>query len=111
MPKKTTPDFLAVAFTQGNNNDKFDKADTVIAGISDANHDGVVSVGDTVTFGTIPDTDGTPLGAYTHADSSVQSVLLADIGRAHPVRLTSGVNLRETGLSRMGAGAEPGERT
>ena len=44
MPKKTTPEFLAVAFSAENNNGKFDKADTLIDAVIDSNSDGVVSI-------------------------------------------------------------------
>jgi hypothetical protein len=63
-----------VAFTDKNNNDSFDNADTLIAGIIDANNDGVVSVGDTVKWGTYPHLDGTSAGTFTHGDSPITDV-------------------------------------
>jgi hypothetical protein len=52
MPKS---DLLAVAFTDLNGNDKYNPGkDTLIAAIVDTNNDGIVSVGDTVQFGTYP---------------------------------------------------------
>jgi len=78
MPKKTTPEFLAVAFSAENNNGKFDKADTLIAAVIDSNSDGVVSIGDTVTFGSYPlNTDATAFGTFLHSDSAIVSVAAA----------------------------------
>ena len=77
MPKKTTPDFLAVAFTEENNNHKFDKHDTVIAAVIDTNNDGAVTVGDTVTFGDIPHLNGDAAGTFEGADTIITSVTLA----------------------------------
>ena len=72
-------DILAVAFTDLNGDHKFQaNKDALIAAVIDTNHDKTVSVGDTVTFGTFPHLDGTQAGTFTHADSTITFVTVAD---------------------------------
>jgi hypothetical protein len=59
-------DLLAVAFTDVNGNDKYNPhKDTLIAALVDTNHDGIVSAGDTIQFGSYPSVVG---GTYTGDD-------------------------------------------
>lgn len=80
MPKS---DLLAVAFTDLNGNDKYNPGkDELIAALVDTSNDGVVSVGDTVVWGTypaIPDgrNSGTG-GTYQSPDDTVTDVLIDD---------------------------------
>jgi hypothetical protein len=81
MPKGGKPnivtksDTLAVAYTDSNGNDKFDKKDVLIAAVVDGNHDNQVSVGDTVVFGKYPlNVDGTAFGKLQHDASPVVGV-------------------------------------
>jgi hypothetical protein len=66
---------LAVAFTDLNGDGKFSpNKDALIAELVDTNHDKVVSVGDTLHFGTYPlsiDGSTTVRGTFLHADSLV----------------------------------------
>jgi hypothetical protein len=80
MPKS---DLLAVAFTDLNGNDKYNPGkDTLIASLEDTNNDHVVSVGDTIHWGTypaIPDGSASGTGGtFTSADDTVTNVLLDD---------------------------------
>jgi hypothetical protein len=80
MPKS---DLLAVAFTDVNGNDKYNPGkDTLIASLVDTSNDHVVSVGDTIHWGTypaIPDGSASGTGGiYTSLDDTVTRVLLAD---------------------------------
>jgi hypothetical protein len=68
---------LAVAFTDQNGNHTYEPVkDTLIASLLDTNRDGVVSVGDTIHWGTYPTTfDGSgPRGNFTGPDELVQAV-------------------------------------
>src|SRR5262245_45840280 len=67
--------YLAVAFTDVNGNDKFDGKDKLIAGLVDTNKDHTASVGDTVTWGTYPHLSGNEAGAYLADDATVIAVL------------------------------------
>jgi hypothetical protein len=72
-------DLLAVAFTDLNGNDKYNQGkDTLIAALVDTNNDGVVSVGDTIQWGTYPKiADGSESGTggiYTSLDTLVTNV-------------------------------------
>jgi hypothetical protein len=72
-------EFLAVAWTDVNGNHNFDpNKDGLIAALVDTNNDHVVSVGDTVTFGTYPHLNGTQAGTFLGADTPVTSVQQAD---------------------------------
>ena len=67
--------FLTVAFTDLNGNGKFNaNGDALIAAVVDTNHDKIVSVGDTVTFGTYPHVNGTQAGTFQGADAIITSV-------------------------------------
>lgn len=67
--------FLAVAFTDVNGNNKFDGKDTLIAGLIDTDKSKDASVGDTVTFGTYPHLSGKEAGTYLSNDSLVTNVV------------------------------------
>src|SRR5262245_50516977 len=72
-------DLLAVAFTDLNGNHKYNAGkDTLIAALVDTNHDGVVSVGDTVHWGTypkLPDGSNSGVGGiFTSPDLTVTSI-------------------------------------
>ena len=66
--------FLAVAFTDINGNNKFDGKDTLIAGLIDTDKSKDASIGDTVTYGTYPHLSGKEAGTYLSNDSIVTSV-------------------------------------
>jgi hypothetical protein len=72
-------DFLAVAFTDVNGNNKYNPGkDTLIGALVDTNNDHTVSVGDTVVLGTYPasiyESASGPGGAYTILESTVINV-------------------------------------
>jgi hypothetical protein len=72
---------LAVAFTDQNGNHTYEPdTDLLIASLTDTNNDEVVSVGDTIHWGTYPTTfDGTGArGTFTISESLVTSVDDAD---------------------------------
>jgi hypothetical protein len=74
---------LAVAFTDLNGNDKYNPGkDTLIASLVDTNNDNIVSVGDTIHWGTYPAIpDGSESGTggvFLSSDSTVEEVLRAD---------------------------------
>jgi hypothetical protein len=67
-------DLLAVAFTDVNGNDKYNPhKDTLIAALVDTNHDGIVSAGDTIQFGSYPSVVG---GTYTGDDYVITGTAL-----------------------------------
>jgi hypothetical protein len=71
------PDLLTVAFTDQNGNHTYEAGtDLLIASLTDANRDGIVSVGDTIQMGTYPTSfDGsTPRGTFTIPEMSVTGV-------------------------------------
>src|SRR5262245_28026989 len=73
-------DLLAVAFTDLNGNNKYNpNKDTLIAALVDTSGDGVVSVGDTIQWGTypaIPDGSASGVGGiYTRVESTITNVV------------------------------------
>jgi hypothetical protein len=72
------PSLLAVAFTDQDGNHTYDPdTDLLIAALLDTNDDGIVSIGDTINWGTYPTTvDGSSSvrGNFTSADSLVTGV-------------------------------------
>lgn len=76
-------DVLAVAFTDRNGNHTYEPGkDKLIASLLDTNHDHVVSVGDTIHFGTYPTTADVhgPRGHFRGDDLLVEGVSSASSG-------------------------------
>src|SRR5262245_35034523 len=76
-------DLLAVAFTDLNGNNKYNPGkDTLIAALWDTNNDGVVSVGDTIQWGTYP---AIPDGSASGTGGIYTQILFTTVTAVNPV--------------------------